>query len=299
MTEKRHSLLERQLRKKLVQQPEGADWESFLNAVNDSYHHFDAEQELLNRSIELSTQELMSKNGELKQKNEALDSFVYRVAHDLRSPISNIHAMLAMLAELIDLEGQPPLVGKILENLDTSAKNLNIRISDLLDMTKLERNQNIPAERLHFAEMAEEILFNLSSKIEANNADVQFDFEAYPEITFARENLKSVMGNLIENAIKYRDFARSPEIKIASAPGEEGFGCLTISDNGLGIDLEKAGDRLFGLFNRMHSHVEGSGVGLYLVKKIVEQNGGRVVITSTPGLGTTFKLYLRDDIAAT
>lgn len=295
MSGKRHALLERQLRKHLPQPPEGQAWEAFMDAVSASYQHFDAEHELLNRSIELSTDELMAKNAELRQKNEALDSFVYRVAHDLRSPISNIQAMLTMLRDLIATDEQSPIVTKVLQNLNASAKNLGVRVTDLLDMTKLERRLVSPVETLEFQSLVDEIVFNLGAKILDTGAKVEADFSAYPVINYARENLMSVLGNLIENAIKYRDPARSPLIQITASETPDGLCCVQISDNGLGIDLAKAGGRLFGLFNRMHSHVEGSGVGLYLVKKIVEQNGGAVFLESTPGVGTTFKLHLKND----
>jgi signal transduction histidine kinase len=285
----------RQLRKHLPDVPTGQNWEDFLDAVSASYQHHDAERELLNRSLDLSTAELMGKNEELRKKNEALDGFVYRVAHDLRSPISNIQAMLAMQRELLTEEEEQlsPLLNKVMHNLEASAQKLGTRVTDLLDMTKLESRLVMQVEHLSFQELTGEIIFNLGSKIHQSGAQIQQDFEAYPTIEFGRENLLSIMGNLIENAIKYRHPDRSPVIQLRTLPDHEDRCHLMVSDNGLGIDLDKSGDRLFGLFNRMHSHVEGSGVGLYLVKKIVEQSGGNVTVESTPGIGTTFNLYLQ------
>ena len=300
MSAPHHSLLLRQLRKHMPNAVQEAGWEDFLDAVSGSYTHHDAERELLNRSLDLSTAELMGKNEELHKKNEALDGFVYRVAHDLRSPISNIQAMLTMLRELLDEEEEKsPLLAKVLQNLATSARNLGVRVTDLLDMTKLDSQLVAPVETLAFQELAEEITFNLSSKIQHSGAQISLDFDACPTIRYGRENLMSVMGNLVENAIKYRHPDRVPQISLRTLAVQDGFCCLRITDNGLGIDLAKAGDRLFGLFNRMHSHVEGSGVGLYLVKKIVVQNGGDVTLDSTPGVGTTFNLFLKHDSVST
>ena len=104
--------------------------------------------------------------------------------------------------------------------------------------------------------------------------------------------VESILYNLISNAIKYRDPERSPHIAIKTTHENE-FVCLAVMDNGLGIDLKKYKQNIFSLYKRFHLHVEGKGLGLYLVKTQIEALGGRVEVRSEPNEGTTFQIYFK------
>jgi signal transduction histidine kinase len=116
------------------------------------------------------------------------------------------------------------------------------------------------------------------------------DFQV-PEINYARKNLKSVVYNLISNAVKYRSSERVPHIW-ASTQADGEYIVLTIRDNGLGMNPEQR-QNLFRMFKRFHTHVEGTGIGLYIVKRIIENSGGRIEVESEPDQGTIFRVYLR------
>jgi signal transduction histidine kinase len=110
---------------------------------------------------------------------------------------------------------------------------------------------------------------------------------------FSKTALKSILYNLITNAIKYKSRDRKPIIVISSSPiSKHSQVEINVSDNGLGMDLEAYGDKVFGLFKRFHDHIEGSGIGLYSVRKIMETKGGSISVDSKINQGTTFKLTL-------
>jgi PAS domain S-box-containing protein len=146
---------------------------------------------------------------------------------------------------------------------------------------KNEELQKINADLDNFVYIASH---DLKARIEA-------DFSQAPEIHFAAVNLKSILINLLSNAIKYRSPERAPFIQVDSYR-QNGCLVLQVQDNGLGMDLARSGTRLFGMFTRLHNHVEGSGIGLYIVKRIVENHQGRIEVDSQVGEGTTFKVHL-------
>jgi signal transduction histidine kinase len=104
--------------------------------------------------------------------------------------------------------------------------------------------------------------------------------------------MDSILMNLISNAIKYRHPDRAPRISIRTTR-VDGEVCLSVRDNGLGMDLDSYGDKLFTLYGRFHSHVDGKGLGLYLVRTHVQAMGGRIEVESEPGKGTAFSVFLK------
>ncbi|UOQ76558.1 ATP-binding protein [Hymenobacter sp. 5516J-16] len=109
-------------------------------------------------------------------------------------------------------------------------------------------------------------------------------------MTFAEKNLRSVVYNLLSNALKYRHPDRAPHVQICCQP-QEGYQVLEVQDNGLGLNLQQGQDKLFAMFQRLHTHVEGSGIGLYMVKRMVENAGGRIEVQSELGRGSVFRVY--------
>jgi signal transduction histidine kinase len=109
-------------------------------------------------------------------------------------------------------------------------------------------------------------------------------------VVFSRKNLKSLLYNLLSNAVKYRSPDRTPLVRITCST-EQDYLVLTVEDNGLGFDMRQQ-DKLFALFKRLHNHVEGTGIGLYIVKKMLDNAGGRIEVESREGVGSTFRVYL-------
>ena len=123
------------------------------------------------------------------------------------------------------------------------------------------------------------------------NAKIRVDFSACETIVFPSVHLHHILLNLISNALKYRNPATPPIIDVTTSKSEEHV-CLMVKDNGLGIDLDAYGSKLFGLFQRFHLETEGDGVGLHMVKNIVESFGGSIQVESKPNEGSTFNVYL-------
>lgn len=284
-----NKLIFRQMRKYLGRTEITPELENFLQAVSASYDHYEKDRQLLERAMERSSAELLAKNDELSAKNDTLDSFVYRVSHDLKTPANNFVSMLHMLNEFVKPEDNHPMVGKILENLDAASRTMQVRISDLLEMTRIEHKLSEVPVVISLEEMVEEVTKSLNAEIEVSGAEIEKDFAEASHIRFGRENMFSILSNLIGNAIKYRSPEKPPRIQVKTGSGINGF-FLSIQDNGLGMDLEKDGKRLFGMFSRMHSHVEGTGIGLFLVKKIVDNNQGQIEVKSIINHGTNFTI---------
>jgi signal transduction histidine kinase len=128
--------------------------------------------------------------------------------------------------------------------------------------------------------------------IDHSNARIKLDFENNASIKFSRKNFRSIIYNLISNAVKYRSPERTPEIHI-QIKKLEGYNLLRVKDNGLGFNLHQK-EKMFTMFKRFHDHVEGTGVGLYIVKRIIDNAGGRIEVESKEGEGTEFRIYFRD-----
>ncbi|MBC3540997.1 PAS domain S-box protein [Rufibacter sediminis] len=234
-------------------------------------------------------EELTQKNQELVRINNDLDSFVYTASHDLKSPITNLEGLLSALRE--DLGPEAEKHTQILSLMKGSLETLRKVILDLAEVTKLQP-EKYNQERISVPELVEEVLQNLCNLIQHSGATITIDEMGFEQLYYSRKNLRSILHNLISNAIKYADPKRKPEIKICTYLSDAGEHALTVEDNGLGIPGHQV-EKIFGMFKRAHDHVEGSGVGLYLVKKILDNSGDRIDVDSKVGNGSKFSVYFK------
>src|SRR5690606_42252 len=137
-----------------------------------------------------------------------------------------------------------------------------------------------------------EVILDIRELIKASNDPVIVADFKIDKIKYSRKNLRSIIYNLLSNALKYSSPERRPEIHLSTRLVED-FIWLTIFDNGLGINQESQ-HKVFNMFERAHQHVEGSGVGLYIIKRIIENFGGKIEIQSKENVGTNFYVYLRN-----
>jgi len=240
------------------------------------------------KELEEKNNKLELSNVALQAKNNALDTFVYRVSHDLKAPTLNISMLVKMLQ--VRLKNDDKIIQKTLVHLKKSSDKLNEAILDLLEVSRIDRNLKIQKEVIVFQDILDEVLAENKSLIEQNQPTVNQDF-ATQDIYFGKANVKSILANLVTNAIKYRSEDRPSEVFISTKEVEGGVE-LIVKDNGLGFDVEMNKDKLFKMFSRFHDHVEGSGVGMYIVNKIVTESGGTLNVESEVGKGTTFKVFL-------
>jgi len=242
--------------------------------------------------IEAQKLEVENLNEQLKTKNDSLDRFVYRVSHDLKAPILNIKSLLQLVQSKIDTETKPE-VQQSFVFLEKSSNKLQQTIFDLLEVSRIEKSLQTSKEWINIEEIVQRVQKDNKQNILETSTEISCDFQV-EKIFFSKTHLNSILSNLITNSIKYRSKTQTPKIHLSTIYQEDSI-CLKIQDNGIGIDLEKHGSKLFGMFNRFHNHVDGSGVGLYIVKKILEESGGRIEVESQPNVGTSFSLYIAQE----
>ncbi|WP_224995494.1 PAS domain S-box protein [Cesiribacter sp. SM1] len=235
-------------------------------------------------------EELEEKNRDLERANNDLEDFVYTVSHDLRTPVSNIEGLISLLKKSVFNEPKPE-DQKILVMMDTSVQKLQKTISDLVEIIKVQKEMDgADEEQLLFEEISREVQDDLYTLIQDNKASISEAFHI-DSIKYRRSSLKSILYNLLSNAVKYRSLDRPLEVELKTS-FEGGFVVLSVKDNGLGLSQNQQ-KQLFALFKRMHFHVEGTGIGLFKVKRIVESNGGKIEVESEEGRGTIFNIYLK------
>ncbi|CAN5406460.1 hypothetical protein BH23BAC1_BH23BAC1_29660 [soil metagenome] len=227
---------------------------------------------------------------ETKEKiDKDLDGFVYMASHDLRSPISNMEGLLNVLVNhdcYKDKTARP-----LFDMLEKSVGKLKKTIRELSEISKIQASVQDDVQDIALTELIEEVTFSINDLISDSKATIEVDIASCPVIRFSTKNLRSIIYNLLSNAIKYCSPERKPEILIKTAK-TDGYYVLIVKDNGLGIIREKQ-DKIFSMFRRFHDHVQGTGIGLYMVKRIVDNAAGKIEVESEPGKGSTFKIYLK------
>ncbi|MGV3540505.1 MAG: PAS domain-containing protein [Rufibacter sp.] len=242
-------------------------------------------------------EELMEQtNRELRSINEDLDSFVYTASHDLKLPIINMAGIFKELTK--NATFHDPDSELLMGMFDKSLNQINATISDLAEIVKVQKNINAHREVINLQELVEEVTLSIKDMVRESGAEIYLDFAQVPTLTFSRVNLKSIFYNLISNAIKYRSPERAPLVHLATRQEGE-YVLLTIKDNGLGIDLKRHGAKMFQMFKRFHNHVPGSGLGLYIINRIMQKNDGQIEIQSELGRGTTFCLRFKNEAGKT
>ena len=248
------------------------------------------EHRLALERIDEGQHQLRENNEQLTRVNADLDNFIYTASHDLKAPISNIEGLLdALLLELPPGTARGEPVQPLLALMQDSVNRFKRTIEHLTDVSKLQKEHGRTAEAVDLAVVVRDVQLDLEPLVRAAGARFDVDLRAAPTVLFSEKNLRSVVFNLLSNALKYRAPDRPPHVRLRARP-EGRFVVLDVQDNGLGLD--PASERkLFGMFVRLHDHVEGSGIGLYMVKKMVENTGGRIAVRSELGVGTTFSVY--------
>lgn len=220
---------------------------------------------------------------ELQEQNRQLDEFAHIISHNLRSPVGNIKALIGLLNEQSPIEEYQ----LIFDKLRNVANNLGETMNELMETLKAKKNKDIEIVPIRFKDMLDKVLQSLEGDLISHEATVTYDFNAAPQVEYSRAYLESILQNLISNAIKYRSTKRKPYIHVTSVMSKNRIQ-LRVHDNGLGIDLIKFGDKIFGLHKTFHQNKEARGVGLFLTKTQIEAMGGSISIESEVDKGTTF-----------
>lgn len=232
--------------------------------------------------------EVHKRTTELIQYIRQLEQYSFVTAHNLRAPVARIIG----LSELVKMEQHNPTeVSYIISKLVESSQELDLVFKELNSILDI---RTFSMEIFSQVDLEEELLNikgNLKTEISQNKAVITNDFRAVHTILSIKPYIHSILFNLISNAIKYRDPSRQPVIFVRTEKLMDKV-LISITDNGLGIDMNYI-DKVFHLYKRFHFHVEGRGIGLFLVKTQVDSLGGNIEIESEVNKGTTINIYLQ------
>lgn len=232
-------------------------------------------------------EELITK---LEAQNAELERFTYTVSHDLKSPLITIKGFIGILSEDLD-EASREAVQDCLDRISRATDTMSGLLEDLLELSRIGRLVN-PAEDVPLAELVDEALQLVSGRIQASGGRVDI-VSSLPIVRGDRNRLLEVFQNLIENALKYSDSVPRPHIKIGTRTNGDEAICY-VCDNGIGIDPQYH-DRIFDLFDQLNPNADGTGIGLALVKRIIEVHRGRIWVESEgEGHGSTFCFVIPD-----
>ena len=227
---------------------------------------------------------------EIIRRNQNLEQFSYIVSHNLRGPVANIMG----IARELDNDANSKENEKLLKDgLAISVKRLDEVIIDLNHILQLRKDVTEKKETINLSWLVNGIQESIIDVVRAENVTIVTDFSAVDELFTLKSYLYSIFYNLILNSIKYKQPHLEPIIEIKTTRHDDRV-TIAFRDNGLGIDLQKKREQIFGLYKRFHNHVEGKGVGLFMVKTQVEMLGGTIEIASEVNQGTTFTLEMYD-----
>lgn len=210
------------------------------------------------------------------------------IAHDIKNPLLALGLTIQMLKKLPEksMEMYPAL----LENVENSLKQMKKVVNDLVDSRWQEHRYHAEEELLDLQSVLEDVRLTLAPQILESGAVIHQEID-FSQISFVRRKLRSVIYNLLNNAIKYSAADRVPEIRVQTFQLDD-YMVVSVSDNGIGISKADQ-DLIFEKFQRVSLSIEGSGVGLYLVNTIVSSVGGKIAIESELGKGSVFKVFLK------
>jgi signal transduction histidine kinase len=223
---------------------------------------------------------------ELKTKNTELEQFTYTVSHDLKAPLITIGGFLGLLAKDVQ-DGNVERTQKDLVRITEATEKMQRLLNELLELSRIGRMVN-PSTHVSFKNIVEEALSIVRGRLEARGVKMELA-ENFPVVFVDQARLVQVLQNLLDNAAKFMGTQSDPKIEIGmQGVDKDNKPIFFVKDNGIGIAPNQF-ERVFGLFQKLDPGIDGTGIGLALVKRIIEIHGGRIWIESAGiGHGTTF-----------
>lgn len=243
-----------------------------------------------NKKLEEERNLLLTK---ITKINADLKKISYTSSHDLRSPVNNLLSIFSLL-DVSKIEDPETL--EFIEMIKSASETLKQTLNDYVDILILEDKTVAQVEELDLEESLNTVIRSINSLIQNSKATINIEFNELKKINFNKAYLESTFLNLITNSIKYAQPGHSPVISICSKK-INGVDQLIFSDNGLGFDMELVKDKIFGLHQKFHNHIDSKGIGLYLVNNHITSLGGKIDVQSKINKGTTFTISFKKEAA--
>ncbi len=272
--------------KHIAQEPALSAYEE-LKIRNSQLLELTEELRLNSKTVETQMVEIRQLNRQLSDNNHRMKEFTYAISHDLKNPLSTLKLATQQLAHEVTTEDGASYQAVV----ERSVNRLDKTINSLIEILDIQNQTSQLSRQLEFEKLFAEVRENYSALIHDTGATLHAEFTQAPMISYIEGYLASIFSNLVSNSLKYRHPDIAPVINVSSKPVGDRIE-LCFRDNGQGMDLSTIGNKLFAPFNRFATGVEGKGIGLYLVKGMVEHNGGSVSVQSEPGKGTIFTFLL-------
>jgi signal transduction histidine kinase len=223
----------------------------------------------------------------LSDQNKRLQNFAYIVSHNLRSHTGNLQFMVNLFDQTEISEDRL----EIFSHIKSISDSLKTTIEHLSEIVKIQAEIDMDRKRLDFELTLKNVLSALENNIKATQAAIVYDFSKCPDVNYIPAYLESIFQNLLTNSLKYKHPERKPVIK-CSTTKDGGHTWLFFEDNGIGIDLERHGEMVFGMYKTFHQNSDAKGIGLFITRNQVEALGGTISIESTVNIGTKFTIRL-------
>jgi signal transduction histidine kinase len=244
-----------------------------------------SERKLAESQILEQNAKLVAITHDLQTKNDQLHEFAQIVSHNLRSPVGNILSLLSLISNAENETEKNEYFQLLEESGTTTLTTLN----ELNEVLQINENKDIERQELEFANVFDHVFRLLNARIAKADAGIVTDFSQVPKIHYPNIYLESILLNLLSNALKYAHPNRKPEISLMSFI-RDGRVVLTVSDNGLGINMEKYSHQVFKLRKTFHRHPESRGIGLFMIKNQIVALGGDITVSSIENEGSTFTI---------
>ncbi|MDJ1496489.1 ATP-binding protein [Cytophagaceae bacterium DM2B3-1] len=231
---------------------------------------------------------------ELKKSNEELDNINWINAHDLKEPLRKIRVFISRMLQSEEL---PEKIEGDLQKVNKSAMRMQVLLEDIMNYARVAAREQLHNQEANLNEVIREALDNFSEEMESRSAKITVD--SMPLVYGNAFQLRQLFTNLIGNALKFTPPDKTPEITVSHAqnPTDEvteadltQYFVVNVTDNGVGFE-DQYKERIFRLFQRLDNNVHGTGIGLAICRKIMENHQGKIDVSSLPGVGTTFRLY--------
>lgn len=238
-------------------------------------------------SLKKSSSNLQSSIDLLNDQNRRLQNFAYIVSHNLRSHTGNLQFMVNLHQESESAADR----AEVFSHIKSISSSLHTTIEHLNDIVKLHTEPAKGKKNVDFESIFKNVLLALKNNIDETGAKIDYDFSACPQINYIPAYLESIFQNLLTNSLKYRHTGREPVVKCRTTRQRKNVYML-FEDNGMGIDMERYGDKIFGMYKTFHHNPDSKGLGLFITRNQVEALGGSIQVDSKVDVGTKFTIKL-------